>query len=82
MPACGPEPCPDLTSVTYQGWSVSCRPTAMRPAPRPAVSSDAGLTMAVYTAVPGSATRDALNLLAYGAATLDQAEAANAADGP
>jgi hypothetical protein len=38
--------------------------------------------MAVYSAVPGSATYDALNLLAYGAATLDQAEAANAADGP
>ncbi len=37
--------------------------------------------MAVYTAEPGCATHDAMKLLACGAATLDQAEAANAVDG-
>jgi transcriptional regulator with XRE-family HTH domain len=34
--------------------------------------SDPGLTLLVYTAEPGSATQDALNLLATWAATLDQ----------
>jgi hypothetical protein len=37
--------------------------------------------MAVYTAEPGSPSHDALNVLALWAATLDQAEAANAVDG-
>ena len=45
------------------------------------LSADAVLTMAVYTAEPGSPSHDALNLLASWAATLDQAEAANAVDG-
>ena len=45
------------------------------------LSADAGLTMAVYTAEPGSPSHDALNLLASWAATLDPAEAANAVDG-
>ena len=40
------------------------------------LSTDAGLTMAAYTAEPGSPTHDALNLFASWAATLDQAEAA------
>jgi transcriptional regulator with XRE-family HTH domain len=35
--------------------------------------ADAGLTMLVYTAEPGSSTQDALTLLASWAATLDQA---------
>jgi hypothetical protein len=35
------------------------------------LSADAGLTMAVYTAEPGSSSHDALNLLASWAATLD-----------
>ena len=41
------------------------------------LSADVGLTMAVYTAEPGSPSHGALNLLASWAATLDQAEAAN-----
>jgi hypothetical protein len=45
------------------------------------LSADAGLTMAVHTAEPGSPSHDALNLLTSRAATLDQAEAANAVDG-
>ena len=45
------------------------------------LSADAGLTMAVYTAEPGSSSHDALNLLASWAATLDQAKAANVVDG-
>jgi hypothetical protein len=45
------------------------------------LSADAGLTMAVYTAEPGSSSHGALNLLASWAATLEQAEAANAVDG-
>lgn len=46
------------------------------------LSTDAGLTMAVYIAEPGSPSNDALNLLASWAATLDQAETARATDGP
>ena len=45
------------------------------------LSADAGLMMAVHTAEPGSPSHDALNLLTSRAATLDQAEAANAVDG-
>ena len=45
------------------------------------LSADAVLTMAVYTAEPGSPSHDALNLLAELGATLDQAEAANVVDG-
>ena len=45
------------------------------------LSADAVLTMAVYTAEPGSSSHDALNLLASWGATLDQAEAADAVDG-
>ena len=45
------------------------------------LSADAGLTMAVYTAEPGSPSHDALNLLASWAATLDPAEAASAVEG-
>jgi hypothetical protein len=45
------------------------------------LSADAGLTTAVHTAAPGSPSHDALNLLTSRAATLDQAEAANAVDG-
>ena len=46
-----------------------------------ALSADAGLTMAVYTAEPGSPSHDALNLATW-AAMLDQAEMARATDGP
>jgi len=46
------------------------------------LSTDAGLTMAVYIVEPGSPSNDALNLLASWAATLDQAETARATDGP
>jgi hypothetical protein len=45
------------------------------------LSADAGLTMAVYSAEPGSPSHDALNLLASWAATLDPAEAASAVEG-
>jgi hypothetical protein len=45
------------------------------------LSADVGLTMAVYTAEPGSPSQGALKLLASWAATLDQAEAANRVDG-
>jgi len=44
------------------------------------LSADAGLTMAAYTAEPGSPSQDALKLLASWAATLDQAETARAAN--
>ncbi len=44
------------------------------------LSADAVLTMAVYTAEPGSPSHDALELL-VGWATLDPAEAANVVDG-
>lgn len=39
------------------------------------LSADAGLTMAAYTAEPGSTSEEALNLLAIWAATQDQSEA-------
>ena len=45
------------------------------------LSADAVLTMAVYTAEPGSPSHDSLNLLAGWGATLDPAEAANVVDG-
>ena len=38
------------------------------------LAADAGLRISVYTAEPGSASEDALNLLASWAVTLDQAE--------
>ena len=44
-------------------------------------TADQGLTMAVYTAEPGSTSEEALNLLASWAATLDQAETAHVTDG-
>ncbi len=44
------------------------------------LAADAGLRISAYTAEPGSASEDALNLLASWAATLDQAETARAAD--
>jgi len=44
------------------------------------LSVDAGLTVAVYTAEPGSRSEEALNLLASWAATPDQAETANTTD--
>lgn len=66
----------DLSGLVYE---LPTRSDAFRT--RRAVSSDAGLTMAAYTAEPGCATHDALSLLACGAATLDQADAANAVDG-
>jgi hypothetical protein len=46
------------------------------------LAADTGLKISAYTAEPGSASEDALNLLASWAATLDQAEAAHATDGP
>jgi transcriptional regulator with XRE-family HTH domain len=42
------------------------------------LTADAGLTIAAYTAEPGSKSEQALNLLASWAATLDQAEPAHA----
>lgn len=42
--------------------------------------ADTGLTLTAYSAEPGSASRDALNLLASWSATLDQAETAHAKD--
>jgi len=42
--------------------------------------ADAGLTMYVYTAEPGSKSEEALNLLASWTATLDQTEPAGVAD--
>ncbi len=42
------------------------------------LAADAGLRISAYTAEPGSASEDALNLLASWAATLDQAETAQA----
>lgn len=45
------------------------------------LAADAGLRISAYTAEPGSASEDALNLLASWAATLDQAETAEAAEG-
>jgi hypothetical protein len=46
------------------------------------LSADTGLTMFAYTAEPGSKSAEALILLAAWAATLEQAEAAQATDGP
>jgi transcriptional regulator with XRE-family HTH domain len=40
------------------------------------LTADPGLTLITYTAEPGSASQDALNLLASWSATLDQAETA------
>jgi anti-sigma factor RsiW len=45
------------------------------------LAADAGLRISAYTAEPGSASEDALNLLASWAATIDQAETAHATDG-
>ena len=45
------------------------------------LSANAVLTMAVYTAEPGSPSHDSLNMLAGWWATLDPAEAANVVDG-
>jgi transcriptional regulator with XRE-family HTH domain len=44
------------------------------------LAADAGLRISAYTAEPGTASEDALNLLASWAATLDQAETAHPAD--
>jgi hypothetical protein len=44
------------------------------------LAADAGLRISAYTAEPGSPSADALNLLASWAITLDQSEAAQAAD--
>jgi hypothetical protein len=46
------------------------------------LAADEGLRVSAYTAEPGSASEDALNLLASWAATLDQAKTAHATDGP
>jgi len=46
------------------------------------LAADAGLRISAYTAEPGSPSEDALNLLASWAATVDQAEAAEATDLP
>jgi hypothetical protein len=46
------------------------------------LSADTGLTIFTYTAEPGSKPEEALNLLGSWAATLDQAEPAQATDGP
>jgi len=46
------------------------------------LAADAGLRISAYTAEPGSPSEDALNLLARWAATVDQAEAAEATDLP
>jgi MmyB-like transcription regulator ligand binding domain len=43
------------------------------------LTADTGLTMAAYTAEPGSASAEALNLLASWTAAVDQAETAPAA---
>jgi transcriptional regulator with XRE-family HTH domain len=43
------------------------------------LAADAGLRISAYTAEPGTASEDGLNLLASWAATLDQAEASKAA---
>jgi len=45
------------------------------------LSAHEGLTMAAYTAEPGSKSEEALNLLASWTATLDQAETAPATSG-
>jgi transcriptional regulator with XRE-family HTH domain len=44
------------------------------------LAADAGLRISAYTAEPGTASHDALNLLASWAATIDQAETARATD--
>ena len=44
------------------------------------ISADAGLTVMVYTAEPGSKSEEALRLLGSWAATPDQTDAAHAAD--
>jgi transcriptional regulator with XRE-family HTH domain len=46
-----------------------------------ALAADAGLTLFVYTAEPGSKSEEALNLLASWAATLDQVEPARVTEG-
>jgi hypothetical protein len=46
------------------------------------LSADSGLTMTVYTAEAGSASQEALDILASWTATLDEATAANAATTP
>jgi hypothetical protein len=46
------------------------------------LAADAGLRISAYTAEPGTPSQDAPNLLTSWAATLDQAEAARATDGP
>ena len=43
------------------------------------LAADAGLRISAYTAEPGSASEDALNLLASWAATLDQAQTSQTA---
>ena len=50
-------------------------------ASRMKLPADAILTMAVYTAEPGSPSHDALDLLASWTAMVDQAEAANVVEG-
>jgi hypothetical protein len=45
-----------------------------------ALAADPGLSLVVYGAEPGSASQDGLKLLASWAATLDQAEPAQAPD--
>jgi transcriptional regulator with XRE-family HTH domain len=45
------------------------------------LTADTGLTLAAYTAEPGSKSEEALNLLASWAATPDEAETAHATDG-
>ena len=46
------------------------------------LAADPGLRISAYTAEAGSPSADALNLLASWAATVDQAETAQAADRP
>ncbi len=46
------------------------------------LTTDEGLTMAVYTAEPGSASQQALDILASWSATSDQANTASATDQP
>jgi hypothetical protein len=44
------------------------------------IPADAGLTLFLHTAEPGSKSEDALNLLASWTATPEQADAAHATD--
>ncbi len=46
------------------------------------LSADPGLSLVVYSAEPGSASQDGLNLLATWAATLDQLDQAETAQAP